>query len=92
MARLWRATVWNEQDTEVCNNGRGAKASKTDLLLIQVHGIVDGLPCNLSKDCVLAIKVIAAVHADEKLAVVCMRCVLICACHQAPACMFISCL
>jgi len=84
--------VWNRQDTRLRNSSRRAEAGKTDLLLIQVHGIVDGLSCDLSKDCVLAIKVIAAVHADEELAVICMRCILICTCQQAPACMFISCL
>ena len=55
------------------------------LLLIQAHGIVDGLPRDLPKNCVLAVKVITAVHCDEELAVVRVGCVLVGASHQAPA-------
>jgi hypothetical protein len=55
------------------------------LLLIQTHGIVDGIPCYLAKNCVFSIEVIAAIHCDEELAVVGVWGILIGTGNEAPA-------
>ena len=61
------------------------------LLLIQVHGVVDGLPRDLPKNCVLAVEVVTAVHGDEELAVVCVGCILVGARHKTSASMHSRC-
>ena len=54
-------------------------------MLVQAHGIVDGLPRDLAKDGVLAIEVVTAIHCDEELAVVGVWGILIGTCEETPA-------
>lgn len=53
-------------------------------MLVQAHGIVDGLPRDLAKDGVLAIEVVTAIHCDEELAVVGVWGILIGTCDETP--------
>ena len=68
-----------------CNLNGVRMSTVPDLLIVEAHGVVDGLPSDLPKDGVFAIQVITAVQCDEELAVVGVGGILVGACHQPPA-------
>ena len=57
---------------------------QTHLQIVEVHGIVDGFPSDLSKDGVLAVQVVASIQRYKELAAVGVWCASICACHETP--------
>ena len=68
-----------------CNLNGVRMSTVPDLLIVEAHGVVDGLPSDLPKDGVLPIQVITAVQCDEELAVVGVGGILVGACYKPPA-------